>query len=232
MPDIKITSLEGQEFGAYCAMPKTGHGPGLIVIQEIFGVNATMRKLCDDFAAQGYIAVCPDLFWRQNPGASLTDQTPQECDHALELFKGFNVEGGVRDLLSTLGFIRRMPGCSGKVGAVGYCLGGRLAFLMATRSDVDASVSYYGGELEKYIDEVHDIRLPLLLHIAALDPFTPPDARAKILRCIARNPVITHYVYENANHAFARLDGKNYDKESAELANDRTTKFLAEYLQS
>ncbi len=232
MPDIKITSLEGQEFGAYCAMPKTGRGPGLIVIQEIFGVNATMRKLCDDYAALGYIAVCPDLFWRQSPGAALTDQTPQECDHALELFKGFNVEGGVRDLLSTLGHIRRMQGCTGKVGAVGYCLGGRLAFLMATRSDVDASVSYYGTALEKYIDEVYDIRMPLLLHIAALDPHTPSEARAKILRGVAKNPVITAEVYEGADHAFTRFGSKNYNEEFAELANARTTKFLAAHLQS
>src|ERR1700760_4545115 len=101
MPDIKIASLEDEEFGAYCAMPATGHGPGLIVIQEIFGVNQNMRKLCDDFAAQGYIAVCPDLFWRQEPNVQITDQTKAEWDRAFELYQGFDVEQGMRDLLST-----------------------------------------------------------------------------------------------------------------------------------
>ena len=103
-----------------------------------------MRKICDDFAAKGYIAVCPDLFWRQQPGIQLTDKTPAEWDRAMELYNGFDAEAGLRDLLSALGHIRTMKGCSGKVGTVGYCLGGKMAYLMAARSDVDATVSYYG----------------------------------------------------------------------------------------
>ncbi|MGB9153479.1 MAG: dienelactone hydrolase family protein [Alphaproteobacteria bacterium] len=232
MPDINIKSLEGRDFGAYCAMPPTGRGPGLIVIQEIFGVNANMRALCDGFAAQGYIAICPDLFWRQQPGIQLTDKTPEEWDRAFELYKGFDAEAGVRDLLSTLGHIRKMPECSGKVGSVGYCLGGRLAFLMATRSDVEASVGYYGVELDKYLNEIHDIRMPLMLHIAALDKFTPPDVREKVIKSCARNPVITTYVYEGVDHAFARIGGQNYNQEAADLANERTAEFLATNLKS
>jgi carboxymethylenebutenolidase len=231
MPDIKIASLHGEEFGAYCALPASGHGPGLIVIQEIFGVNAVMRQLCDDYAAKGYIAVCPDLFWRQKPGVQITDKTKAEWDEAISLMKGFDIEGGVRDLLSTLAHIRKMKGCSGKVGAVGYCLGGKLAFLMATRSDVDASVGYYGVELDKYLDEIHDIRMPLMLHIAALDSYTPPPVREKILKATARNPVITVHVYEGADHAFARVGGEHYNKEAADSANKRTAEFFARYLQ-
>jgi carboxymethylenebutenolidase len=231
MPDIKIKSLEGQEFSAYCALPESGNGPGLIVIQEIFGVNANMRTLCDDYAAQGYVAVCPDLFWRQQPGIQLTDKTPEEWDRAFELYKGFDTESGVRDLLSTLAHMRSMKACNGKVGAVGFCLGGKLAFLMATRSDADAVAGYYGVELEKYLDEVHDIRMPLVLHIAALDKFTPPDARDKILKSLARNPVITAYVYEGADHAFARIGGEHYDKAAADLANRRTAELFSKYLK-
>jgi carboxymethylenebutenolidase len=232
MPDITITSLQGHEFGAYCAAPESGNGPGLIVVQEIFGVNANMRKLCDDFAAQGYIAVCPDLFWRQQPGIQLTDKTPAEWERAFELYQGFDVEAGLCDLLLTLGHIRKMEGCNGKVGTVGYCLGGKLAYLLATRSDVDVAVSYYGVELDKYLGEVPEIRMPLLLHIAGLDKYVPPDSRAKILKSIARNPVITAHVYENADHAFARIAGQNYDREAAELAQKRTLEFLADSLMS
>lgn len=231
MPDIKIASLQGQEFGAYCAMPAGGHGPGLIVIQEIFGVNKTMRQLCDDYAAQGYIAVCPDLFWRQEPGVQLTDKTKEEWDHAFKLMNGLDTEATVRDLLSTLGSVRKMKGCNGKVGAVGYCLGGKLAFLMATRSDVDAAVSYYGVGLDQYTDEIHDIRMPLMLHIAALDKFFPAEARERLIKSAARNAEIVPYVYEQADHAFARIGGEHYNAAAASLANGRTKEFFARYLQ-
>jgi carboxymethylenebutenolidase len=231
MPEISIKSLEGKNFSAYCAMPAAGNGPALVVIQEIFGVNAGMRALCDGFAAKGYIAICPDLFWRQQPGIQLTDQTPAEWDRAMELYKGFDVEAGVRDLLATLGHTRSLSGCSGKVGAVGYCLGGKLAYLMAARSDVDAVVSYYGVGLDAMLDEVHDIRMPTLLHIAALDPYVPLPVREKILKGIARNPQITAYVYEGVDHAFARPNGKNYNKAAADLANQRTDNFFEEYLK-
>ena len=231
MPDIKIKSLDEREFGGYYAAPSSNRGAGIIVIQEIFGVNVAMRKICDDFAAKGYLALCPDLFWRQQPGVQLTDKTPAEWDRAFELYKAFDVEAGVRDLLATLAHIRGMPGCNGKVGAVGYCLGGKLAYLMAARSDVDASVSYYGVGLEEMLDEIHDIRMPLMLHIAGLDKFCPPPIRAKILTAIKKNPAIEAHVYENADHAFARPNGQNYNQAAAELANSRTMGFFGKTLQ-
>ncbi len=232
MPDIKIKSLEAKEFGAYCALPASGRGAVIIVIQEIFGVNANLRKICDDYAAKGYIAVCPDLFWRQQPGVQLNGQTPEDWDRAMELYKGFDTEAGVRDLLSTLAHVRAMPECNGKVGAVGYCLGGKLAYLIAARSDVDAVVSYYGVDLDKYLDEVYDIRMPLILHIAALDSHVPPDVLAKITKGTGRNPAITVYVYEGVDHAFARINGKNFNQAAADLANSRTQALFAEHLKT
>jgi len=230
MPDIRIKSLKNEEFGAYCAMPPSGNGPGLVVIQEIFGVNSIMRGFCDAFAAKGYIAVCPDLFWRQQPGVQLTDKSPAEWDRAFELYKAFDVEAGVRDLLATLAHVRNVKGCSGKVGSVGYCLGGKLAYLMAARSDVDASVSYYGVGLEDMLGEVYDIRMPLMLHIAALDKFMPEATRQKVLKAFAKNPSITAYVYEGVDHAFARTGGQNYNETAAKLANGRTDTFFTEHL--
>ncbi len=232
MPDITIKTLDGKSFGAYCAMPAAKQGPGLIVIQEIFGVNAGMRQICDHYASLGYIAVCPDLFWRQEPNVQITDKSPEEWEKAFALYKGFDVEAGVRDLLSTLAHIRGLQDKNGKVGAVGYCLGGKLAWLMAARSDVEATVSYYGVGLETMLSEVHDIRMPLMLHIAALDSYVPQPVREKILRATGRNQAITTHVYENVDHAFARPNGQNYKAEAATLANQRTEAFLAENLQS
>jgi carboxymethylenebutenolidase len=231
MPEIKIKSLDDKEFSAYYAVPPAKRGPGIVVIQEIFGVNAAMRQICDEYAAKGYMTICPDLFWRQQPGIQITDKTPAEWDRAFELYNAFDVEGGVRDLLSTLAHLRSLPGGNGKVGTVGYCLGGKLAYLMASRSDADASVSYYGVGLDKMLDEVHDIRMPFMMHIAGLDKFMPPPVREKVLTSVKRNPAISAFVYENVDHAFARPEGQNYNKEAADLANSRTTQFFTEYLQ-
>lgn len=231
MPDIKIKSLDERELGGYYAAPSSNRGAGIIVIQEIFGVNTAMRTICDDFAAKGYLAVCPDLFWRQQPGIQLTDKTPAEWDRAFELYKGFDIEAGVRDLLATLAHMRSMKGCNGKVGAVGYCLGGKLAYLMASRSDVDASAAYYGGGIDELLDEVHDIRMPLLMHFAALDKFITQAVREKIFAAIKKNPVIEAFVYDNVDHAFARPNGQNFNKQAADLANGRTAEFFGKNLQ-
>ena len=231
MADITIKSLEGKSFGGYCALPTGGRGPGLIVIQEIFGVNSAMRELCDAYASKGYIAICPDLFWRLQPGIQLNPKEPAEMDAAMDLFKQFDAEAAMRDLLSTLGHIRAMPACAGKVGAVGYCLGGKLAFLMAARSDVEAAVSYYGVGLDQLLDEVHDIRMPLIVDIAGLDSHVPPPVRDKIVAALARNPAITAYVYPEADHGFARPHGRTYNAAAAELANQRTDAFFAKNLQ-
>jgi len=231
MPNITINTLDNQSFGAYMAVPASGQGPGLIVIQEIFGVNAGMRAICDHYASLGYIAICPDLFWRQQPDIQLTDKTPAEWDRAMELFQAFDVEAGVRDLFSTLAFLRKLEGVSGKVGAVGYCLGGKLAYLMAARADIEATVSYYGVGLDQLLGEVHDVRSPLMLHIAGLDKFVPPPVREKILKSMARNPVISAHVYEGVDHAFARPNGQNYNAEAATLANQRTEAFFEEKLK-
>ena len=232
MPDIKIKSLDDREFGGYYAAPSSNRGAGILVIQEIFGVNAAMRTICDEYAAKGYLAVCPDLFWRQQPNVQLTDKSPAEWDRAFELYKGFDVEAGVRDLLAALAHVRSMPGCNGKVGALGFCLGGKLAYLMASRSDVDASVSYYGVGLDEMLDEIYDIRMPLMLHMAALDKFQTPPVREKILNAIKKNPVISAYVYEGVDHAFARPQGQNFNQQAADLANTRTAEFFAKNLQT
>ncbi len=139
---VQVTGHDGA-FSAYLAMPSGQPKAGIVVIQEIFGVNAVMRDITDAYAAQGYAALCPDLFWRLEPGVQLTDKTEADWKRALELMGAFNVDKGIDDIDAGIDYLRALPSVN-KVGAVGFCLGGMLAFLTAARTDVDASVSYYG----------------------------------------------------------------------------------------
>ena len=178
MPDITINGADGP-FSAYLAMPAGGKGPGIVAIQEIFGVNADMREHCDAFAAQGYIAISPDLFWRQEPGIQITDQTDAEWQQAFQLYQGFDVDKGVEDLVTTLQHLRGIAGCTGKAGTVGFCLGGLLAYMMACRSDAECNVSYYGVGIDERLDEAKTISTPTLLHIAEEDEYVDKTAQEK-----------------------------------------------------
>ena len=230
MAEITIQAADGGSFSAYLAAPKSGKGPGIVVIQEIFGVNAVMRGIADGLAAKGYAALCPDLFWRLKPGIQLTDQTEAEWKLAVGYFGRFDADKGVADLKATLAALRKHPACSGKVGAVGYCLGGKLAYLMATRSDADCSIGYYGVGLQDMLGEAKAIKKPLLLHIAGKDEYTPPPAQAAIKAGLKGNPNVTIHDYPACDHAFARVGGQHYDKQAADLANQRSAEFFKRHL--
>lgn len=228
--DVRI-KIGDASFGAYLATPASGRGPGVVVIQEIFGVNAVMREVADEFAARGYFALCPDLFWRLEPGVQLTDKTKAEWDRAFDLMGRFDPDAGVKDIQRTIDHLRQsVPGCTGKVGAVGYCLGGLLAYLTATRTDADASVGYYGVNIQDKLGEAIAIKKPLMLHIAAKDEFVPPDAQKKIVDGLKGNALATVHTYPQMNHAFARPGGAHYDKACADLANGRTATFFRQHL--
>jgi carboxymethylenebutenolidase len=198
----------------------------VVVIQEIFGVNQVMRDITDGLAAQGYLAICPDLFWRIEPGIDITDQSEAEWKRAFELFNAFDVDAGVKDIQATIKTIRADAGCSGKVGAVGFCLGGLLAYLTATRTDADAAVSYYGVDIENRVAEAEKLTRPLLMHIAAEDQFVPKDAQAVILQALKDHPQVEIHVYEGRDHAFARAGGEHYNEADAKLAGGRTLQFF------
>lgn len=227
---IKATDGSGT-FAAYVARPEGGSGPVIIALQEIFGVNAGMREICDDLAKDGYIAICPDLFWRMKPGVDITDKTKEEWDEAFGYFQNFDHDKGMEDIKATVAVARFMGGGSGKVGAVGYCLGGLLAFKTSVETDVDASVSYYGVGLDTKIDDRDRITTPLLMHIAEEDGFVDKDAQAKIKAGLADNTNIIIHSYAGVDHAFARPDGVNWNKEAAALANGRTADFFKTHLK-
>ena len=230
MPDITIKANDGGDFGAYLATPASGSGPGLVVIQEIFGVNQVMRDLCDGFAEAGYIACSPDLFWRQEPGVQLTDKSKEEWDKAFGYLQGFDYDKGVGDLAASIGHVRGLVGCSGKVGTVGYCLGGSLAYMTACFTDSDASVGYYPVQIEGHMDKAANAKKPAMLHIAELDGFCLPEARAQIVEALGANDLFTVHTYADADHAFARIGGEHYNQEAAELANGRTAEFFKAHL--
>lgn len=231
MSTVTIQAQGGGSFSAYLAVPHTtGTAPGILVIQEIFGVNRVMRDICDGYAARGYFAICPDLFWRQEPGVDITDRTEAEWQKAFALYKGFSEAHGVDDMAATLAHLRALPGCTGRVGAVGYCLGGKLAYLAATRTDADCSVGYYGVGIEAALDEAPAITRPLMLHLAEKDGFVPPEAQAAIRERLSRVPHATVHSYPGVDHAFCRVGGQHFDKEACDLANGRTAEFFRAHL--
>lgn len=230
MPDITIKGRDG-DFSAYLSAPASGSGPGLLVIQEIFGVNASMRQICDAYAAQGMVALCPDLFWRQEPGIQITDKSEAEWKRAFELFQGFKADKGVEDMKDSLAALRGLDACTGKAGTVGYCLGGMLSFMMAIHSDADCNISYYGVGLDELVGDAGKIGQPTLLHIAEEDEFVPKDAQARVKDALAGHPHVTIHSYPGMPHAFARVDGIHYDAAAATLANGRTSDFMTSHLK-
>jgi carboxymethylenebutenolidase len=231
MATTTIQATDGSgSFSAYLLEPKTRPAGVVVLIQEIFGVNQAMRDIAAWVADMHFIAVCPDLFWRIEPGIDITDKSEAEWKRAFELFNAFDVDAGVRDIEATLDLIRADAGCNGKAGAVGFCLGGLLAFLTATRTDADACVSYYGVGLDGRVAEAEKLAHPLLMHIAEEDEYVPKPAQKVILAALKDHPLIELHTYPGCDHAFAREGGQHYDAAAAKLAGGRTLTFFKKAL--
>lgn len=232
MAEVTIKATDGSgSFFAYVAEPKTKPAGAVVVIQEIFGVSDSLKAIADAVADQGFIAVAPDLFWRLEPRVNLTDRTQAEWDKAFALLNAFDQEKGVDDLKATLAAARKLPGCNGRAGTMGFCLGGRMAAMMALNSDADCNVSYYGVGLEGLFAEGSSgVEKPFLVHIAENDKFVPKAAQGTVLAALAPNPVVEAHVYPGVDHAFARVDGQHWDGRAAAIANGRTAAFLSRWL--
>lgn len=223
---------DGGTFSAFVAKPATLPAPAIILIQEIFGVNAFLKRKAQELAEQGFYVVVPDLFWRLEPGIELTDQTQEEWNKAFAYMNAFDIDQGVEDIDAVLAALRFAEECDGQVGCVGYCLGGKLAYLTAARTGIDASVGYYGVGLHELLGEAEAIRRPLLLHIAREDKFVPPEAQAQIHAALDDNKLVTLADYEGVDHAFTRYGGAHYNEAAAKIANATTVAFLKEQLQA
>lgn len=219
--------------GVHVSAPLGAARAAIIVVPEIFGVNPGIRSKCDKLAAQGYLTVAPDIFWRFAPGVELNPDVPEQFQQALGYFGQYDPNDGVLDIEAVIRAIR--AGIAGhapvaKVGLVGYCLGGRLAYMAAARTDIDASVGYYGVMIDTMLNEAHAIANPLMLHIPTADHFVGPEAQAAIHAALDPHPKVTLHDYPGLDHGFATEVGDRRDEAGANLADSRTMAFFAEHL--
>ena len=226
---VRLNALNGTDsFNAYVARPQAAPRAAIIVIQEIFGINAGIRRKCDRLAEDGYLAVAPDLFWQFEGGIELDPDIESEMNQALELFGKFDQDQGVRDIEAAIRYARAQ-GCK-KVGAVGYCLGGRLAYMTAARTDVNATVGYYAVGIDNLLHERAAIAHPLMLHIASEDGFVDKATQRAMHDGLGDHPKVTLHDYPEQDHGFATEFGKRRNEEAAKLADKRTAQFFEQHL--
>ena len=228
---IDVDTLAGDgSFQAYVAEPDGSPRAAIIVIQEIFGVNEGIRRKCDSWASKGYLALAPDLFWRLQPGVQLDPDVPEEFAQAIELMGKFDQDKGISDIEASIREARNQLGNKGKVGCVGFCLGGRLAFMTSSRTDIDASVGYYAVGIDNLLHEKHAIAKPLMLHIAGADHFVGPEVQRAMHEGLDDHPKVVLHDYPGEDHGFAAEMGKRRSEEAAQLADSRTEQFFAQHL--
>jgi len=218
---ITVKAKDGGSFKAYLATPDKGSGPGIVLLQEIFGINAYIRGVADYYAEEGYVVLAPDLFWRIEPGIEL-GFTDEDRKRAFAYREKFDVDKSVDDIAATIAALKGLPEFKGKVGAIGFCLGGLLAYLSAFRLGVDCAVSYYGVGIEKVANEAGKIKCPMILHIAEKDKWTPPPVVNAIKGAFEGRPEVEIYVYPGVDHAFSRKGGGNFDKPASMMAHSRS----------
>jgi len=218
---IKVTAADGGGFKAYLAKPEKGPGPGILVCQEVFGVNAQMRAVADHYAEAGYAALVPDLFWRLEPGVQL-GYGEADLQKAFALLGKFDEAAGVRDITAAVQALSAHPACKRRIGALGFCLGGKLAVLAASRSGVDCAVSYYGVGIETLLDELSKIAVPMVLHFAGRDKYVPPAAVEAIRKVLSGRPDMEIHVYPECDHGFNTPGRPSYDKAAAATAHSRS----------
>jgi carboxymethylenebutenolidase len=227
---IAIPALDGEgEIPAYVARPTGTPAAAIIVVPEIFGVNPGIRQKCDDWAKLGYLALAPDIFWRFAPGVELDPDVPEQLQEAFGYFQQYDANDGVKDIEAAIHHLRRAEACA-KVGLVGFCLGGRLAYMAAARTDISASVGYYGVMIDQMLGESHAIAHPLMLHIPTADHFVGAEAQAAIHAGLDDHPKVALHDYEGLDHGFAAEMGGRRNEAGARLADQRTRDFFTQHL--
>lgn len=226
---ISITSHDGQQFDAYLSLPPAGHGPGLVIIQEIWGVNEHIKAVADQYAMDGYVVLAPDVFWRQEANVDLK-YNETDTPKAFQLMTNLDEAHAVADLVSTANALRARPEVTGKLGSIGFCMGGRLSYQLAASGAVDAAVCYYGGGIQNHLDKAPAVKGPILFHYAALDGYIPATAVADVKQAFAGRSNAQFHVYEGVDHGFNCWGRPMYQQRAAALARGRTLVWLSEQL--
>ena len=228
--NIKIELRDGV-MGAHVAYPERNPAGAIIAIMEIWGVNDTMRGHAQEFAEAGLLCLVPDLFWRQQPGVELSDRNPAHVQKAFDLYYEFDYDLGVQDMEDTAAFLKSHPLSNRKVGSVGYCLGGKLNYLMCCRSTkMECAVAYYGTYIEHHIKEAKNLGKPFMLHMAMKDRWVQAEVNEMIERRLSPNPLVQIHKYPEADHAFARHGSKVYRQADAERALALSLEFFRRHL--
>jgi carboxymethylenebutenolidase len=224
-----VTASDGGTFEAYCAIPESGSGPGMLLFQEIFGINDNIRGLCDKLAAEGYVTLAPDMFWRIEPRFERKDESG--FADAIAMVQQLDFAKAAADIAATHEHLKAMKECTGKVGATGFCLGGALAFVAATQCKIDAAIPYYGSAINDMLGQADELDCPTMFHYGNNDPFIPEEKIAEVEAAVAGKPNVVFHRYD-AGHAFSNWDAPSmYDKTAADLAWGRTLEFLATHLK-
>lgn len=222
--------MKDGDMAAYLAVPDGPPAGAVIAIMEIWGVNDTMRHHAHEFAEAGFVCLVPDLFWRQEPGVELSDGNPEDIKKAFDLYYDFDYDLGVEDMETIRAYLKTRPECNGKVGAVGYCLGGKLCYLMCCRTSIDCAVAYYGTYIEHNIREVGNLHRPFILHMAMKDRWVQAEVNDLLERRLSPNPLVQIHKYPGADHAFARHGGRTYSKPEADRALAVSIDFFKQHL--
>jgi carboxymethylenebutenolidase len=222
---LSISAADGGKFNGYLASPSAASAPGILIIQEIFGVNAHIRDMVDHYAAQGYVAMAPDMFWRVEPNRQL-DYTPEDIQKARELRMKFTVDLGMKDIASSLAALRAVPGCNGRVAVIGYCFGGFIGYLTAARTDVAAAACYYGGGIDGFLGAAAAVKCPIQFHFGGADQGIPLTAIDKIRGAFAGRKDAEIFVYEGAGHGFNCDRRASFHPAASKLARERTLALL------
>lgn len=218
---IKVGSHDGGSFDAYLVLPPSGSGPAIVLLQEIFGVNKSLRDVADYYAEEGYVVIAPDLFWRFGPRIEL-GHSPEEFKKAFDYYQRFSEDTAVKDIAATVAEAKKLPQVTGKVGVLGFCLGGKLAYLTAARVGVDCAVSYYGVGIEKALSEATNVKCPMVFHFGDKDEYASPAAAAQVKSAFAGRQDVELYMYPGAGHAFASKERESFDKPASLMAHSRS----------
>lgn len=226
---IDVETNDGK-FGAYLSLPRGGKGPGLVLLQEIFGVNQHIRNVADQYAADGYVVITPDLFWRQGERIELGYDGP-DWKRAVELMQATDFAQAQKDVAATLKVLRGLDAVGdAKVASIGFCFGGRLSYHTAANGLVDAAVAYYGGGIQNSLERAPEINVPVLMHFGAKDDHIPLDAVKSIAEAFESNEQVEIHVYDNAEHGFNCNHRGSYNQRAAAEAHGNSLVFLSELL--